>query len=401
MSFCRPLKEALFLVLIFLLPAQLGLHLWPDWSFVSGIRVDYLSPTIYLTDLLFITLLVIWLLEKKFSVFSKISKRTLSLILITILYFLITSLFSSNSGAALYKLLKFIELGFMSWFVFCHQSQIFSQKAKRILSLGIILLSLIAVGQVFKQSSLGGVFWFLGERSFTVSAAGVATEIISGIEVLRPYSTFSHPNSLAGYLLVVLVLLVPWKGVLTRFATLLGAITILLTFSHTVWFAAGFIFIARVLRLQAKSLQTSLLLTVIALTILPFAGQELLPYQEVVIRKELLTVSWEIFKNNFLFGTGLNNFVVQLPKYWVLGSVWWLQPVHNIFLLFVTEAGIFGLVLVALLFRRLQLNGLSLALVAIVITGSLDHYWLTLQQNQLLLAIVLGLSSNPSGAKLS
>ena len=48
----------LFYLLLLLLPTQLGKHFWPTFSYVLGTRVDYLSPTLYLTDIiiLFITL---------------------------------------------------------------------------------------------------------------------------------------------------------------------------------------------------------------------------------------------------------------------------------------------------------------------------------------------------------
>jgi hypothetical protein len=80
----------------------------------------------------------------------------------------------------------------------------------------------------------------------------------------------------------------------------------------------------------------------------------------------------------------------------------YLQPVHNIFVLITAETGVVGLLLFLWLwfatFRRitnyeLRITGtLFSLLVIILITGSLDHYWLTLQQGQLLFATVIGLS---------
>ncbi len=80
-------------------------------------------------------------------------------------------------------------------------------------------------------------------------------------------------------------------------------------------------------------------------------------------------------------------------------TVRFLQPVHNIFLLVAAEAGLVGLLIflwfLTLTFRK-QLGvgnwGLITSLLVILVLGMTDHYWLTLQQNQLLLAIVLGLS---------
>src|SRR5438105_4334390 len=46
-------KSAGFIfLLLFLLPTQLGKHFWPEFSFVQGLRIDYLSPTLYVTDML-------------------------------------------------------------------------------------------------------------------------------------------------------------------------------------------------------------------------------------------------------------------------------------------------------------------------------------------------------------
>ena len=76
MKFKRlPLHQVLFLLLLILLPTQLGYHFWPNWSFVFGIRSDYLAPTIYFTDILFFFVLIFWYLDKtknlKLAFFNK------------------------------------------------------------------------------------------------------------------------------------------------------------------------------------------------------------------------------------------------------------------------------------------------------------------------------------------
>ena len=58
------LHRWLFYLLLLLIPTQLGYHFWPDFAFVNGIRVDYLAPTIYLTDLLILGIGISWLLSK-------------------------------------------------------------------------------------------------------------------------------------------------------------------------------------------------------------------------------------------------------------------------------------------------------------------------------------------------
>jgi O-antigen ligase len=104
-----------------------------------------------------------------------------------------------------------------------------------------------------------------------------------------------------------------------------------------------------------------------------------------------------------LAGIGLNNFIVRLPDYWSLvGFTYWLQPVHNLYLLITAETGFTGIVIfiwfLILTYRRLfnHLSPSSLALTlglgAILLLSLNDHYWLTLQQNQLLLTVIFGLS---------
>ena len=47
----------------FLLPSQLGKHYFFSFSYLSGIRVDYLAPTLYMTDIIAIILIGIFLLQ--------------------------------------------------------------------------------------------------------------------------------------------------------------------------------------------------------------------------------------------------------------------------------------------------------------------------------------------------
>jgi predicted Abi (CAAX) family protease len=64
-----------------------------------------------------------------------------------------------------------------------------------------------------------------------------------------------------------------------------------------------------------------------------------------------------------------------------------------------SEVGIGGLLLLYFLFSKIlggllyrRNTGIFLAVIFIMITGLFDHYWLTLQQNMLLLAFVVGSS---------
>jgi len=118
-------------------------------------------------------------------------------------------------------------------------------------------------------------------------------------------------------------------------------------------------------------------------------------------RLQLMKSSFLMIKNFPLSGVGLNNFIVYLPNYWsLIGFTYWLQPVHNLYLLLIAETGTMGFLIflwfLFLSYQRLLLKknhqGLLLgALSVLLLLGFFDHYWLTLQQNQLLLAVLFGL----------
>src|SRR3990167_1779300 len=65
------LEQLIFYLILLFLPTQFGRHFWPSFSFIYGIRVDYLSPILYLTDILIFFLFIFWasskFKKKKFS----------------------------------------------------------------------------------------------------------------------------------------------------------------------------------------------------------------------------------------------------------------------------------------------------------------------------------------------
>lgn len=108
-------KNYIFLLLIFLLPTQLGKHFWPEWSLVNGIRVDYLSPTIYVTDILIIALFILTIFSKAQSVKRKAQNYSLKLkrflpVVFFVLYLLLQAFFPSLSPLSLIKLMKIMEI---------------------------------------------------------------------------------------------------------------------------------------------------------------------------------------------------------------------------------------------------------------------------------------------------
>ncbi|MCX6725734.1 MAG: O-antigen ligase family protein [Candidatus Shapirobacteria bacterium] len=420
--FKKKLHQNFFWLLILLLPFQLGKHFWPNWSYVLGLKVDYLSPTLYLTDILVFLILFLWVwgIRDKRYVIRKIL-RSCWWVFTIFVFLLVNAFLAQNQGVAFYKFAKIVEFTLLGFYIAKNQYPVsnFELRETRFpyiqypLAGAVVYSSLIALGQFLKQGSLNGIFWWLGERTFDLATPGIAKTILNGRLVLRPYGIFAHPNALAGFLLVSLILLSNWSvgknkviKSIKYLAFILGGLTIIVSFSRSVWFLslmAVFYFIIHKNHFQKKKLffisSLFFLFSCLLIVVVPYFSTN----EAFSQRKQLMESALLMIRNFPLSGVGLNNFITRLPDYWSLvGFTYWLQPVHNIYFLIAAETGFTGLIIfvwfLILTYRRLFSRLLSsylvliLGLTTVLFLGLNDHYWLTLQQNQLLLTIVLGLS---------
>ncbi len=391
------LQQRLFWLLVFLLPVQFGRHFWPEWSYVMGLRIDYLSPTIYLTDILVVAILGLWGWEKR----DQFTIKKYWWILAVFAYLLVNSFLAQNQGAALYKFAKIIELALLGFYI--AKNKISLSMIHYPLSIAVVYSSLIAVTQFLKQASLGGVFWWLGERTFNAGTPGIAKAIVNGQLIMRPYATFPHPNVLAGFVLVSLILIGVRRQVsgvrkfLYWLAIVLGIVAISISFSRSAWIVGLLVGLWLV---RKKPLLFTVYCLLSTVGVVAWLAPHFSADEAFSQRLQLIKTAWLMIQAAPLVGVGLSNFIVRLPDFWqITGFTYWLQPVHNIYLLVAAETGLVGLVIflwfLILTFRKLLEIGnwkLVIPLLAILLTGVADHYWLTLQQSQLLFAIILGLA---------
>lgn len=400
-----PLHILVFLLFVLLFPTQISLHFWPDFAYVFGIRVDYLAPAIYLADIVLFVLFALWSFSGfKLDGLGRALRSSLGVLVVGVIIYLFTnSLFvAQNQGAAFYNFLRTLEYFWLFFYIFTNRQLIFSRRIfYNTLSLAVLYSSAIALAQFIFQRSLGGIFWWLGERTFNASTPGIATVFINNQDILRPYGTFSHPNSMAGFLLVSLLFILPFDTLLKKTALAAGGLIILLSFSRSAWAAILVLLLIFFLykKVRPSHLFAGIFLLITLLTAIPlwFAPGVLFFGDDLVRRVELARAGFSMILHSPFFGVGLNNFVPSLPKFAASPAVsWWLQPVHNIFLLLISEIGIIGFCLLLYLVTRLiapiftQNKKRYLLLVAILFTGSIDHYWLTLEQNLLLATVVFG-----------
>lgn len=381
------LKRIIFFLLIFSLPFQLGYHFWLPESSVASFRIDYLAPTFYVTDLLVILFLATNF-KKTISIiknfFTAPSGRLFGALILLNL---------STASFSLITILGWARLGgYLLLLAVLADTNHLAKKVLLPFSLSLAFIISLALIQFILQSSLGGILYFFGERPLSPALPNVAKMNLPWGQVLRPYATFSHPNSLAGYLLVSLVILRQISH--SKILRYLVIGTIFLTFSKSA------ILTLIIIELMRPNLAKSIFLGA-ALGLLPLL--KLNP--SFSSRLYLFFPTFKTIGDHPLFGVGLRRFIPALANYLPASQVSYatLQPVHHTFILIFAELGLLGVLLITKIFwtplskltrdkktrpRLLDLFGI------ILITGSLDHYWWTLPQNQLIIVLTLALIIN-------
>lgn len=407
------LHRLFFALLLFFLPAQLNYYMWPSWAFVLGRPVDYLALVVYMTDILLVLCVASWLASLHFK--YSIHPRMKLYVGVLLLFITINSLLSYSIPLTFYKwitLLKMVMLG-----VYILHNKINKEQWYLPLLLGGVWVSLLGITQVITTTTQG--FYLLGERTFNYSTPGIAKfalcmpEQISSlcINTLRAYGTFPHPNVLGGFLVLVILLLVsertvllsilPLQQPLKKIVITLFAIPIVIafvfSFSRSAWIGllTGLLFMSSI-SLHKKILITIAIATIIVFTTIPFPFSFYDNNESFFVRQQLNSSAIQIIESYPLWGVGLGNFLYALPHHLVSRTIYFLQPVHNIYILLISEVGLVGIVVLFVgvysVFRlnriAIQKDKLSL-IIPFLLIGLADHYVITLHQGQLLLTIVI------------
>ncbi len=473
-QFVRFLSPFACFLFTILLPTQLALHFWPEYTYLHGVRIDYLAPYISMFDLICIFIVMLNLFQHLMSIRSRtkfhnfgmtervdaVSKiqsfvrnflthfpRNLIPVTVTIMLVIINTLFSFSPLVTLFRIAKIVLYFVAGYFVMksLHDGQGISppirsahgvemtQKGTRFacfmygIFASTMLVFILAVWQFVTKSSVGGLWYFLGEREITLSLPGIAKMAYDGKEFLRPYSTFSHPNSMGGFYLV-LYFLIEWilslkqsvfsdktRGSIGRFPIesgmtsvriILGVTQILAVFIIILSFSkvaiGAFVLLSFIKLIRDKdyrkcifcfSARISIFLFLLFFTFF-FSGD---PYT-LDKRLFLTSQSIDVIKNHWLTGTGVGTSLIAQSR--LLGAAPGrftdtLQPVHNIYLLFISEVGLIGVAILSLLIylnRKMFEHWQKLpvmAISAILLTGLFDHYWLTLSQNTAIFIFVI------------
>lgn len=428
----KKIEKIVFFLITFFLISQAGLHLWPSFSKVSGLRVDYLSPTLYLTDILIVILFLVFLLEvfleKNHSGGKSKNRNQMNLVLLTLFIFsiLFSLLLAQEKGAAIFGILKLVEFIFLGFYVASRFEKKDISAFIDTLSFGAIFVSIIAIWQLIKQGSIGGILYFLGERTFNSSTIGIATFTMEDRIILRPYATFPHPNVLAFFLFFVITLIIPRifnkreekaERVFLSIALIISSIALFLSFSRVIIFVLFLVLFYYLTKFVSRKSMVAKALFLVILGLLAFyfsrfsgrffnLGSIL---GDLTPRYDLIDISFQIYRDSPYFGVGINNFFIYQEAFQKTISPTLLQPVHNIYLLVLVQTGMIGLAFfIWFLFKSLfQIvakvksvkgaefkefyRGVFVVFTAALFVGFFDHFFLTLQQGQLMFALILGL----------
>lgn len=406
------LNSSIVFLFIFLLPTQLAKHFWPDFAFLNSVRIDYLAPKVYVTDILSLVLIAVNL-----SPVVQFVKKHRKIVGISSLLFLFNTLFSLSPVISTVRILDVVQIVLL-WVVITNlHKQIGGDRFRRLffqaLFIGAVFQFTLALLQLSEKGSLQGVFYWFGERSLSVYMPDVAKASLNGSAFLRPYGTFSHPNSMGGFYLLVytLSLVDPWLGkkpILRTGLLTVTSILVLVSFSKIVITTYLLVNIAYLFILARKIACVWCLVAKIVVFLVMGAIFMAAQGDQATIEKRvyLAESSLKIISSHVFTGTGLGAYLVAQAEFPMPYSYHFLQPVHNILLLLLTEVGVplftFLTVLVIPYVRKHATNTvLIFCSGVIVVTGFFDHYWITLQQNVLLIVVVFAYVTNKSALQES
>lgn len=438
MKYLKKTIECGLYMLAFLLPVQVR------WIIraaeINGGYWEYGTYSLYGTDMLLILVLLLSIIaiasgrmERSNFAYSDINQRLPRHNKISdgkMLYWFIGGLLLSSAVSVFFAHDKALALYKLSWLVlgaglFCIIAFAEENKIKFIWSMfaGMAVQAALAIWQFLTQSSFASK-WLgmalhggadLGTSVVEFASAGGIAE-----RWLRAYGGFDHPNILGGAMAVCILALAgeviasgraekKFMAIVFVFLILFSA-ALFFSFSRSAWIALAS---GMIVMLSRAVLKKDLAAQKIILQMILIAGAVFfvlfLPYRDPAIarlgasgrleiksineRRESVKIAPRIIKNNLFFGVGIGNYTLALNRM----SSGRAEPAHNVFLLALSEIGIFGFIFfTALLFFVFSGTENFAVLIALAIIMLFDHWLWSLHFGVLFFFFVLSLAFRAS-----
>ncbi len=412
--YTKDLTLSSFLYILIVLPFNITLQLQGSVEifntsfrfpgpFVNGIYSNYLVPTLSIVDIGVLLFLSSCLVEKGVRYLWNIVKDIKNGLFLLILYLIIQNICLNNI------FILFTSVRFLSYLLaiiflvnYCKEKSLEKVflPSSFILLLNLILQGVIGILQFSKGASLG--LTFLGESQVVSGMQGSSFIDLGGKLFLRAYGTFPHPNILGGFLILCILFGIlcskkmPGVGVPL---IVLSLIILPFTFSRVAIVVSVLILFLLLLRsilnLKTKQFSMSPLLFLERFSNL-FKGGD----SGLSDRLNLLKSSWEVLKQNYILGTGIGYFVKGMEDFvpTTVGGISLVQPVHNIFVLLLTELGGLGFLIYIYTLLRLVIRNIGkvtifkiMVVIAILGFGTWDHFLISLPQGHIMFILMFAL----------
>ncbi|MBI5077144.1 O-antigen ligase family protein [Candidatus Falkowbacteria bacterium] len=429
----KKIIECLLCLFVFLLPFQTR---WIfQQGFLNGEKWEYGTFSLYATEILLgliIVLAIVYAINTVRSLgrfgmtglrHGQVATCPYILVLLVLLV-LLNCVLALDKGIAFYKFSQLI-LGVALFFIILTIKPAF-QKVAFSFALSGLVQSALAIQQFVEQKVIANKW--LGMASQDPHVLGVPVVQFGDDRWLRTFGSFSHPNMLAGFLVISLIFTIGLfflnqrrengKLFLAIMAINFLALLTALSRASFVAIAAAVILLAIFVRRDReliKKISKVALILIFIVTIFSVSYPELIASRAFgashvenlsnVSRIEQYGQWWQIVKNNWFTGVGLGNYTLALSKPNPNLPAWSYQPIHNLYLLFVAELGLFGLALCLLFVARCLLLFIKriksatpsqsicfTCLACLACLACLDHYFWSFFSGIMLASVVLSQS---------
>lgn len=426
-KFLRKLTEYLIYIFVFILPWQIKYIIRPG-------ETNYSEISLYLSHALPLLILFLFL---SLSLRNKNCDDECRPILYSLaaleLFIFISVFFAPDKLLAFYR--YFIFLAGLSLFFIIRSGTTQRNYEDPLLNKFSLIYSLLA--SVLAQAILG-IYQFLTQSSFAFKYLGLAAHNPSTLGTavvetangrwLRAYGGLDHPNILGGVLAIALIfnayLLAKkkmlntrkevWSSIFLFIFYFISLYALFFTFSRSAWVALAVGFLALLIafiiskdkwiisRFVALIFFSAVMVGIAAapfqeLLVVRIDAQTRLEQKSITDRQSYLVQARSLIQRNFLSGVGIGNYSTavgladQNKK-----PAWDYQPVHNAFLLILTEGGIFSFISFLVFLFFLAKNGrreiFAWAIIApLVVLMLIDHWLISLPFGVLFFFLLLGL----------
>ncbi|HEX3100032.1 MAG TPA: O-antigen ligase family protein [Patescibacteria group bacterium] len=422
------LIEYLLFFLVALIPFSVRHVFDSSWNFQTGAYSDFTSLSLYISDLVLILIIFIFILSFLYQNFiSPVAECSPIVTAPKVwLYFagaavlwLILELFFQTRATLPFQLYFSVRIVFLIAFtLIVSQIRVSREKLAWLFTILGALQSLLAIFQFYAQKSLG--LYLLGESHLSPGFTGIAKIVSHGTTLIRAYGTFPHANLLSAFLIpailfnLYLLIKKPQlpRGILLYLMLAANIFGIFLTFSRGGILALGValvVFFTYFLINKQFSRGTKLAMPIILVIIASIAI--LAPYLSTRTTVSDNSTKERLFYDNIgekmisdkpFFGVGAGLSVLHMKQYSETElQPWETQPIHNYYLISWAEWGIGAIFLIILivypiiaLFKRnfTEFQVILAAIgVAFLVLGLFDHYFYTIWPTQLLLWLIVGL----------